>query len=621
MAKSGSIELQIAHGATPMPFMVPLKKAADRQVLEELVRRRAKCASDAKITMYARGMAIIDWDDWVDLIEPGQWYLADINDSWIAHSRGLGHGNTTSSFNIFIGEIEKGKTPALASASIPDTAASQSGAPAAKPAVPVADASSKPTAPLSSSTAAKKPITPSETQINAPGPTKSNSALSGSAPLAPPGIYPARNRLGFPIPVGTATNPIGRAGMGHGILHPDEEKEVVETLHQQVNTLAVEKPVAGQRSSGVQSTASTITRDSSSGSDESQEEVHGGVKLEAHKPDLPPISSGPTASAGGSGAPATVKANSPSTRPEKDQPVSAKPTVPKPGSGQPTPVKSTVDKTATALAPAKPTENTSSQATATAKTEVSGKPAVVKPSPAKIPPPQQNQPDNSEETSDSGDSRPENLAGSPPEVIQGNIPQDGQPIDISDEEESETYETIEAPASPTPTIEALFPTPSGLKSISSSNQNERGRPAKNPRELLEDKNRLTFFLVKPKNKDKPIAYNHNFRIFLSTTADCCPTRLLRMLGKNPNYTRLIVLVPSADQTHYITTDIVNPGSRISRTPFKVVGWGHNTALTWEHIENDEEEENIDTNLVWDEPDMFEDDEEEEEDDEGDEDED
>lgn len=144
-------------------------------------------------------------------------------------------------------------------------------------------------------------------------------------------------------------------------------------------------------------------------------------------------------------------------------------------------------------------------------------------------------------------------------------------------------------------------------------QQERGRPAKNPRELLEDKNRLTFFLVKPKNKDKPIAYNHNLRIFLSTTADCCPTRLLRMLGKNPNYTRLFVLVPSPDQTHYITTDIINPGSRIAHTPFKVVGWVDNTTLTWEHIENDEEEENIDTRLVWDEPDMVEDDDYEEDD--------
>ncbi|KAK6535258.1 hypothetical protein TWF694_001726 [Orbilia ellipsospora] len=78
-----SIELQIGHAKTPIPFLIPLVKAKDPKKLRALILQRTGCSDETKVTMYNRALKVIHMDDWEDMIEPGHYYMADINDAWL----------------------------------------------------------------------------------------------------------------------------------------------------------------------------------------------------------------------------------------------------------------------------------------------------------------------------------------------------------------------------------------------------------------------------------------------------------------------------------------------------------------------------------------------------------
>ncbi|KAK6359497.1 hypothetical protein TWF696_000652 [Orbilia brochopaga] len=118
----GSIELQIAHGQTPIPFMVPLKKASDPETLRAIIRSRTGCPVDTKITMYNRALKVIHWDDWEDIVEADGYYMADLNDHWVQHLIARGTvGSSSDKVQGFLGTlVTAGRGPAApASPSLP----------------------------------------------------------------------------------------------------------------------------------------------------------------------------------------------------------------------------------------------------------------------------------------------------------------------------------------------------------------------------------------------------------------------------------------------------------------------------------------------------------------------
>ncbi|RVD81304.1 uncharacterized protein DFL_009172 [Arthrobotrys flagrans] len=592
MDKPNAIELQIAHGATPVPFMIPMKKAVSRQALEEIVRRRTNCGSAPTITMYTRNMVIIDWEDWEELVEPGKRYLADLDDSWIVHSRARGHRTSNESVNMFLGEIEKGKTPA----SLPKPV-SQTRAPATKPYVPVSTTEKETPA---------APAHPLRSQKHFPRPANPKMSFKGSFPPNQP-----RQSSNLNPNSGTFPVPIGPVGIGYGIVNPAIEREVLEALQQQIGTLAVEKPATARQSTGVQPIANDDDKLSTpTESDESQDGPHGGVKLDAvsappsaGKVVQKPLDDFPqTVKTGRSNAskPASVssvegevaKMPTAQTRPEKiaRQPTSrqtsisisnkvpaTKPVLTKSVSGEPTPVQTL------------PTGFTTTPRTFTKSTPFQPVPAKftsVDSVPNKRAPHQQVESDNEEEYSH---------LESPPEIVQRSVSHFGHATSSSggDEYEDEAYETIDVPGS----VSSGFGASQPAKKIQSGQRNDKRQ------KLLKDENRITFYLVKPQNKDRPIVLDGKGRIFLSTSKECCPLRLIKMLGKNPAYTRLLILTPAPDMSRYITTDVINPGSRFAQTSFSVVGFEDDVTMTWEHVENDEEDEIIRPGCPWDQPDV------------------
>ncbi|EPS45273.1 hypothetical protein H072_728 [Dactylellina haptotyla CBS 200.50] len=79
----GTIELQIGHAKTPIPFMVPFIKAKNPEKLRNLILQRTGCDESTKVTLYNRALKVIHWDDWEDIIEPDKYYMADLNDGWV----------------------------------------------------------------------------------------------------------------------------------------------------------------------------------------------------------------------------------------------------------------------------------------------------------------------------------------------------------------------------------------------------------------------------------------------------------------------------------------------------------------------------------------------------------
>ncbi|KAJ6260328.1 hypothetical protein Dda_4553 [Drechslerella dactyloides] len=159
----GSIELQIAHGRTPIPFMLPLKKAKDPEcfwkrfhtpsswelteramTLRSIIRTRTGCAEDTKITMYNQALKVIHWDDWEDIIEADGYYIADLNDQWVKHliARGTA-GSSTTQVQGFLSALTDNSQSSGAPAN-PRLPTGSSVAKQVPPAAPVA-AASKPT--------------------------------------------------------------------------------------------------------------------------------------------------------------------------------------------------------------------------------------------------------------------------------------------------------------------------------------------------------------------------------------------------------------------------------------------------------------------------------------------
>ncbi|KAF3201870.1 hypothetical protein TWF192_004504 [Orbilia oligospora] len=660
MDKPNAIELQIAHGTTPIPFMVPMKKAIVRQALEEVIRSRANCGSAPVITMYTRTMVIIHWEDWEELVEPGKRYLADLDGSWILHSRARGHGTSIESINMFLRAIERGKSPA----SLP-MPLSQIKAADAKPTIPAST-------PQKAVTGTEKeayvaPARPSEQQKAIPRPANprpSNVRLGYQVyiPRQPSNLNP--NSSNFPAP-------IGPAGMGHGFVNPAVEREVLEELQQQIGTLAVEKPATARQSTAVQPTKDEDKLSIISESDDSEDEPSGGVRLnvlsappsaEKGAQDVQELSdvSPETAKTGLSDASKshsvspveevkkthtaqteTKKAAGKVTSPQALSTVSSAAShtthaPKKPVSKEPTPIKASATGTA---ATSKTFTKAAPFQSAAAKSAKS-----VDSAPTKRVRYQNLKSDNDEEYSHLEDSAPDSGVGSPPEIVQKVSPRYGNAIGSSgdDEDEDEAYETIEVPGPSSPvssSIGAIKPArlnqqqPNQQKSNQQksnrqmSNQQKPNQPKSNQQKsnqqkqqnqhvqrddkrqkLLKDENRVTFYLIKPQNKDKPIVQDGKGRIFISTSKECCALRLIQLLRKNTSYTRLLILTPAPDMSRYITTDVINPGSRFAQTPFSVVGFEDDVTMTWEHIENAFEDEIINKECPWDQPDVVNDEE-------------
>ncbi|KAK6510102.1 hypothetical protein TWF481_004815 [Arthrobotrys musiformis] len=667
-----AIELQIAHGATPVPFMVPLKKALNRQTLEDIIRRRTNCGSDATITMYARTMVIIDWDDWEELVEPGKRYLADIDDAWILHSRGKGHGTGGDSIRRFWEEVEKGKTPEMLSRAtsartvfggIPkkvdfgapkkvDSIALEkveARAPETVDAIAIArekvDVTTTEKVGISTAerfdTSALENVNATTKKETIPTPVRPHESQKDVAkdPESPKGgvqaSQPPRPHKGL-NPNCKPFTPSGPVGMGHGIVNPIIEKEVMEALQQQIGILATDKPV--RQPGGGHTTTPVSIVSTPPESFELHDDVIGGVKLEsaASTPRvqdkvIQKLSSGPPQAIRLDGfsvpkpAPASIEGGlaqtprSPKT-PSKDVP-------------SPQALKSTPCKTPTAkpsLANPDLIQLSSIESTPTAKTIT--KPIPFQPisdetvpfgsSLADLIPDRQVKSDLEEGFSNIEDSRPESAVGSPPEIVEDSAPPyetDGFSSDDEYEEGDDAYETIDVPDSSrsVPEIVPFKATDSGSNSSSRSQiasfDKDTAQELRDDKrqELLQDGNRITFYLIKPQNRDKPIIVDGTGRIFLSTSKECCPFRLVQMLGKNPAYTRLLILTPADDLSRYLTTDIINPGSRFAQTPFSAVGFEDDITMSWEHIPNDQEEEIMHPACPWDQPDPEADDEEEE----------
>ncbi|KAK6351834.1 hypothetical protein TWF718_004980 [Orbilia javanica] len=606
MEKPNAIELQIAHGRTPVPFMVPMKKATSRQALEEVIRRRSGCGSGPVITMYARNMVIIDWEDWEDLVEPGKRYLADLDNSWIIHSRGRGHGTSNESVNMFLGAIEKGQSPDSLPKPVTQIippAAAQSAAQSAGSRI---DNLKKESTALEEEETTDA-VYPRENQKNFPKPANPRLRFNGGLPPTRPARGPSNlnpNPATFPVSI----RPVG---MGHGIVNPAMEREVIEALQQQIGTLAVEKPATTHQSPGIQPNPDCDTISTPTEPDESQDEIRGGVKL------MPSDYS-----------PESVEAGSSEEKPESISAVEeVKEEIVKDPVGlkeqkkvisrsiSPLTSSSTSSKFTTAkCAPAKrvsgePTPVQTSTIGSTVAPRTFTKPTPFRPVPAGLtstgPAPvqrtarQQGKSNNNGEYSHLEDISQKGPFSSPPKVVQRSGTDykhvAGSSGDDEYEEGDEACETIDVPGPSS--ISSGFPVSEPTKGKQRAQQNDRRQ------ELLKDENRITFYLVKPQNKDKPIVLDKKGRIFLSTSRECCPFRFVKMLGKNPAYTRLLILTPAPDMSRYITMDIINPGSRFAQTPFSVVGLEGDVTMTWEHIENDEEDELIHDECPWDQPDV------------------
>ncbi|TGJ65091.1 hypothetical protein EYR41_009091 [Orbilia oligospora] len=649
MDKPNAIELQIAHGATPIPFMVPMKRAIVRQALEEVIRHRTNCGSAPVITMYTRTMVIIHWEDWEELVEPGKRYLADLDGSWILHSRARGHGTSIESINMFLGAIERGKSPA----SLP-MPVSQIKAADAKPATPASTLQKAVTATEKEASIAS--VRPSEQQRAIPRPANprpSNLRLGYQAhiPRQPSNLNP--NSSTFSVP-------IGPAGMGHGFVNPAVEREVLEELQQQIGTLAVEKPATACQSTAVQPTKDEGNFSIVSESDDSEDEPSGGVRLNV-------LSAPPSAEKAAQDvqelsdvSPETVKTGLSDA--SKSHSVSPVEEVKKTHTAQ-TETKKTAGKVTSPQA-LSTVSSAASHTTHAPKNPVSKEPIPIKASstgtaatsktfpkpapfqsahaksaksvdsaPTKRVRYQNLKSDNDEEYSHLGDSAPGSGVGSPPEIVQKVVPHYGNAIRSSgdDEDEDEAYETIEIPGPSSPVssnISAIKPAkPNQQKSNQqksnqqksnqqTSNQSKSNQQKSNQhvqrdnkrQKLLKDENRVTFYLIKPQNKDKPIVQDGKGRIFISTSKECCALRLVQLLRKNTSYTRLLILTPAPDMSRYITTDVINPGSRFAQTPFSVVGFEDDVTMTWEHIENAFEDEIINEECPWDQPDVVNDEE-------------
>ncbi|KAK6338364.1 hypothetical protein TWF730_002428 [Orbilia blumenaviensis] len=583
MAKSNAIELQIAHGSTPMPFLVPMKKAANRQLLEEIVRRRTGCDDLVKITMYNRSMIIVDWDDWEDLIEPNGRYLADIDDSWIVHSHAKGHGTSDNSFKMFLESIVEGKTPTT----ITDYSA-EIGDRAVGPAAPVGVYANTGTSISTTATVLKNVV---DTTDDGDYDEYQDEDEDGEDEDGEDGYEDEEGEEAKPIsqpsttPSGSdepAAKPVGPAGEEHGIVHPDVEKRLMEVLRQQLDTLAFEWPSSGHKSTREPQTPSSGPESSP---DDSLRESHGGVKLDCQPPGRQSARNEPRKFRDDSPDPNVGRVGSSPTGPDGSQPVqrctAARPyywtkdgrrisktpspdpivCIPKfkrrkPGSSLPSPPEPSSVKTVDEV------------------------------------PDQQLKPDNKDSDAYPKDNLPGGALKGSPERAQGNgsrkfsnfldnYPElaNGNPADFASGNTSDL--DLQRPA------ESKYP------NITSDERKQ---------ELLSDEHRITFLLVKPKNKNRPTAFEGNVRIFLSTTRECTPARLLTMLGKNPKYTRLLFLIPALDQSHYVSRQIINPGTRTANIPFSDSGWESEVIITWEHIQNEDEEENIKPEHPWDLPD-------------------
>ncbi|KAK6499323.1 hypothetical protein TWF506_003951 [Arthrobotrys conoides] len=641
MEKPNAIELQIAHGSTPIPFMVPLKKAVSRQALEEVIRRRSNCGSAPVITMYTRNMVIIDWEDWEELIEPGKRYLADLDGSWILHSRARGHGTSIESINMFLGAIEKGKTPA----SIP-MPVSQIGVPAAQTTVPASTLQKAVTA--TEKEAAITPVRPSEQTRIIPRPAIPKLGYMGYIPRQSSNLNP--NSSTFPVP-------IGPAGMGHGIVNPAVEREVLEELQQQIGTLAVEKPATARQSSVIQQSIQDEDRLSTVTESDDSDEPTGGVRLNALSAppsvgkvaqDVQELSdvSPQTAKTGLSN---TSKQQSVSPI-EKVNKMHISPAESKKMAGQSVSPQalssiSSQASNATKHAPAKsvakeptPVQTSSTGATAVPKpltknvltkpvskepgtiapfpgtntamktftTPVPFQPAPAKPTPvdpvhtkrAKYP---NHKSGDNEKSSQLDDSLSGSGVGSSPGLVQKAVSSHRRTIGSSGDDEyeagDEAYKTTKVPGP----SKSILSGPGAAKPVKKGQQ---GKQDDKRQQLLKDENRVTFYLIKPENKDKPIVQDGRSRIFISTSKDCCALRLIKLLRKNVKFTRLLILIPAPDMSRYMITDVINPGSRFAQAPFSVVGFDDDVTMSWEHIENDQEDEIINEDCPWDQPDVI-----------------
>ncbi|KAF3922185.1 hypothetical protein ABW21_db0206197 [Orbilia brochopaga] len=174
----GSIELQIAHGKTPIAFMLPLKKAKDPETLRSIIRSRSGCPDDVKITMYSCALKVIHWDDWEDIVEADGYYMADLNDSWVEHliAKGTAGDSTQETHLGFLGTLA--------------TAGQSFGAPAG-PSLPTGSSINKQGPPA--------PAPPASKPVAETAPVVIPVAPKAMVPVAPMAVAPVAPKAEIPV--------------------------------------------------------------------------------------------------------------------------------------------------------------------------------------------------------------------------------------------------------------------------------------------------------------------------------------------------------------------------------------------------------------------------------------
>ncbi|KAF3911421.1 hypothetical protein ABW20_dc0103868 [Dactylellina cionopaga] len=398
----GSIELQIAHGKTPIAFMIPYKKAKDPEVLRSIVRQRSGCDDVTKITMYNRAMKVIHWDDWEDIVEPDGCYVADIDDHWPQYTMGKNAGSGTSQLSSYLRNL----------------AAQTSTAPSGSNSTPVGARS------LENFTAMKQIILAKDK-------------------MAAANIEAITEKMAKIKYEGKVTHKVR--------YDSDEEEEGKQRIPQKAATKRVPPPA-----------------NLSDGRHGLNNAVNEAVKQQNHRP-LTKVS-------------------------QADQ------------------VKFVASKEGFNAVQSKLLHGKYSK-------------------------------------------KPE---GCPP-----------SPVSISSKAASQTKNKREKAASIT------FREPDPIPS-----------------------SKIRFRLIKPSERNRAIPAEEGARLLVALQDSTTPERILFSLGKNPEYTRLIVLVPAVDRRNYYTDQVITPDSILAGTTIRELGWPTETCITWEHIPNDHEKERRNPKHPW-----------------------
>ncbi|KAF3936434.1 hypothetical protein ABW19_dt0204506 [Dactylella cylindrospora] len=102
--------------------------------------------------------------------------------------------------------------------------------------------------------------------------------------------------------------------------------------------------------------------------------------------------------------------------------------------------------------------------------------------------------------------------------------------------------------------------------------------------------KLIFKVILPSARKKPIPEDESSNTLVKVPGKLTPVDLIKKLGKNPDYTTLVVLEPSQNRKRYFPVEVIMPGTPVSTTTFADLGWPSMTRISWEHIDNDEEKE-------------------------------